>query len=340
MAVSAILLLVIGVYAVSTSQGKLEKEKETTGGEEDTGVVKNEDQDESVEEEESKEGGVHGSITSEWGEEEKGNMIIVGSDDDYQNIQANPLWGRSYEQRNSMEYNDNENINKDKNNGNDITDDNSDKNDDDNNNNNNFNCIIDNSSNSNNNYTHDNNNNNNNNNYNANNNIDNNNINNDNDNDNNNDVIDIDHSNSNDERKKKNSQHVAETSRAYLLCVSVGLCDGALLVPFKLSTYGNTQNNGIFEVFRYLASFGISSILVSPILFFFYCFFLNKRRVPCFHFRTAFLPGVSSGVLWAAANFLSVHATYYLGAYSMCKWKYCHQSNEVTVQYLEPNFII
>ena len=97
---------------------------------------------------------------------------------------------------------------------------------------------------------------------------------------------------------------------AYFLCFSVGLCDGTLLVPFKL---GNTNNNSILHVFRYLASFGISSIMVSPFMFLLYTLILNGRRIPSFHFQVAALPGISSGVLWASANFLSVHATFYLG---------------------------
>jgi Transmembrane family, TMEM144 of transporters len=104
--------------------------------------------------------------------------------------------------------------------------------------------------------------------------------------------------------------HLKSSFGAYLLCFFVGFCDGTLLVPFKL---GNIGKNNILNVFRYLASFGISSIMVSPVLFLFYCLILNGRKFPCFHVRVAFIPGVSSGILWAAANFLSVHATYYLG---------------------------
>jgi Transmembrane family, TMEM144 of transporters len=107
--------------------------------------------------------------------------------------------------------------------------------------------------------------------------------------------------------------HLKSTFGAYLLCFFVGFCDGTLLVPFKL---GNIGENNIFSVFRYLASFGISSLMVSPFLFLFYCLILNGRKIPCFHVRVAFIPGVSSGILWAAANFLSVHATYYLGNYA------------------------
>lgn len=99
---------------------------------------------------------------------------------------------------------------------------------------------------------------------------------------------------------------------AYFLCFGVGLCDGTLLVPFKL---GNTSDNSILHVFRYLASFGISSIMVSPFMFLLYSITLNGRKIPSFHFRVAALPGISSGVLWASANFLSVHATFYLGKF-------------------------
>ena len=105
-------------------------------------------------------------------------------------------------------------------------------------------------------------------------------------------------------------QKIKLTFGAYFLCFGVGLCDGMLLVPFKL---GNTSHNSILHVFRYLASFGISSIMVSPFLFLLYCVILNGRKIPSFHFSVAALPGVFSGVLWAAANFLSVHATFFLG---------------------------
>lgn len=121
--------------------------------------------------------------------------------------------------------------------------------------------------------------------------------------------------NDNSEEHSLKENSFTSSSFAYLLCFAVGLCDGALLVPFKLTTYENNGNNGITEVFQYLASFGISSIIVSPILFLFYIFILNKQTVPQFHFHRAFTPGLTSGVLWASANFLSVHATYYLGEY-------------------------
>lgn len=105
-------------------------------------------------------------------------------------------------------------------------------------------------------------------------------------------------------------QKIKVSFGAYFLCFGVGLCDGTLLVPFKL---GSTTHNSILHVFRYLASFGISSIMVSPFMFLLYCVILNGRKIPSFHFNVAALPGISSGVLWAAANFLSVHATFFLG---------------------------
>ena len=118
-----------------------------------------------------------------------------------------------------------------------------------------------------------------------------------------------------DERRRfmKNIENLKLTFGSYILCFLVGFCDGTLLVPFKLASEINGNNGDIIIVYQYLASFGISSILVSPALFLIYCFTLNKRRIPLFHCNVALVPGVASGVLWAAANFLSVHATYYLG---------------------------
>jgi glucose uptake protein GlcU len=82
------------------------------------------------------------------------------------------------------------------------------------------------------------------------------------------------------------------------------------MVPFKLS---DPQEGDINDVFRYLVSFGLSSVVIAPVLFLVYCVFVRQGSIPSFHVRAALVPGVSSGVLWAAANFMSVHATFYLG---------------------------
>lgn len=107
----------------------------------------------------------------------------------------------------------------------------------------------------------------------------------------------------------------------YLLCFAVGFFDGSLLVPYKLSEQqqrlsGNADGGSrLREVFQYIASFGISSLFVSPTMFAIYCLCTQRPfgTVPALHLNVALLPGISSGVLWATANFMSVHATYFLG---------------------------
>ena len=102
-----------------------------------------------------------------------------------------------------------------------------------------------------------------------------------------------------------------DAAGAYFLCFAVGFFDGTLLVPFKLSERNRPKS--LHEVFCYLASFGISSLFVAPLMFLIYCVLVNKGKIPSFHIKAAIFPGVSSGILWASANFMSVHATYYLG---------------------------
>lgn len=95
----------------------------------------------------------------------------------------------------------------------------------------------------------------------------------------------------------------------YLFCFSVGFCDGSLMVPFK-ETHAVTLEDSL----RYLACFGLSSVVVSPIYFIIYLLvFRGRDGIPLLHVKVSFLPGTLSGVLWATANLMSVHATYYLG---------------------------
>jgi hypothetical protein len=76
------------------------------------------------------------------------------------------------------------------------------------------------------------------------------------------------------EKKYENNENIMKTFTyiPYLFCLYVGIFDGALLVPFKFST---KNNNDLLNVFRYLASFGIFSIIVSPVFFMIYCFINN-----------------------------------------------------------------
>lgn len=102
-------------------------------------------------------------------------------------------------------------------------------------------------------------------------------------------------------------------SMGYALSLTVGFFDGSLLVPFKLTEGG--RESTLLECLQYLASFGISTLFVAPTLFALYCVCVRRPRgtVPPLHLQAAFLPGASSGALWGAANFLSVHATFFLG---------------------------
>jgi glucose uptake protein GlcU len=102
------------------------------------------------------------------------------------------------------------------------------------------------------------------------------------------------------------SMKYSSTFWGFFFCVCNGLCDGAMMVPFKLSSSGNLSDS-----LEYVASFAISSAFVSPALFGMYCLIIG--RIPDLHFKHAFYPGALSGALWCLANFMSVHATHYLG---------------------------
>jgi hypothetical protein len=96
-----------------------------------------------------------------------------------------------------------------------------------------------------------------------------------------------------------------QTYIPYLFCLYVGIFDGALLVPFKFST---KNNNDLLNVLRYLSSFGIFSIIVSPIFFMIYCIMKNTNdpdvnttdpkdyKIPPFHVKAALLPGICQGM--------------------------------------------
>lgn len=94
----------------------------------------------------------------------------------------------------------------------------------------------------------------------------------------------------------------------YLLCFATGFCDGTLMVPFKSIDSGN-----LLEVYNYLVSFGLSSLFVCPVMYIFYVLILSNGKIPYHSLKIARTPGLLGGILWAAANFMSVHATFYLG---------------------------
>jgi hypothetical protein len=131
--------------------------------------------------------------------------------------------------------------------------------------------------------------------------------------------------NENDNEKKyeniKNTMNTfVQTYVPYIFCLYVGIFDGALLVPFKFST---KNNNDLLNVFRYLASFGIFSIIVSPIFFMIYCFInnlndphinsmdINDYKIPPFHVKAALLPGICQGAYMLHVHmFLCIHALF------------------------------
>jgi multidrug transporter EmrE-like cation transporter len=92
----------------------------------------------------------------------------------------------------------------------------------------------------------------------------------------------------------------------FIFCLLTGLCDGAMMVPVKLSSMDDLD-----DALSYIASFAIASILIAPFLLALY-YAYNQYNFPQFHFKEAFLPGFFSGSLWCLANFMSVHSTYYL----------------------------
>lgn len=97
-------------------------------------------------------------------------------------------------------------------------------------------------------------------------------------------------------------------SISVLFCLLTGVLDGSLMVPYKL-----TQSRSLNETFSYLASFGVSALLIVVVLLpVLHC---TTRSKDAFQrqMSVALAPGLCSGMLWAAANFMSVHATEYLG---------------------------
>eukprot|EP01038_Epipyxis_sp_PR26KG_P004527 gene4527-6392_t len=90
---------------------------------------------------------------------------------------------------------------------------------------------------------------------------------------------------------KEEDKSKPNLARALLLCLCTGVCDGGLVVPYKLM-----KAKSLIDTFNYLSSFSIGSIIVAPM-----------------QLKLAYIPGVFNGILWACGNFMSVHATMYLG---------------------------
>ncbi len=79
-------------------------------------------------------------------------------------------------------------------------------------------------------------------------------------------------------------------SPGYLFCLLTGLCDGALMVPFKLSAAKN-----LGEALSYVVSFALCNIMVAPVAFCMYCICI--KSVPDLHLGCALVPAALSGAL-------------------------------------------
>mmetsp|Transcript_26564 Transcript_26564/g.33178 ORF Transcript_26564/g.33178 Transcript_26564/m.33178 type:complete len:403 (+) Transcript_26564:30-1238(+) len=111
--------------------------------------------------------------------------------------------------------------------------------------------------------------------------------------------------------KQQNNNRVQFGGMGIFFCLIAGICDGSLMVPYKLQEMYAPRND-FTNTLNYLASFGIGTVITIPAILFFY-YAMVKRQPPALKFSVAAFPGIISGMLWGIANFLSVHATKYLG---------------------------
>jgi len=115
------------------------------------------------------------------------------------------------------------------------------------------------------------------------------------------------------------------------VCVLMGVCDGSLMAPFKLSRVETIE-----DILCYLASFCVGSMIVAPIILLTYYLYIYKKELDDYYHNShtssmsysafeqslaimakklgaSITLGTMMGILWASGNFMSVHATYYLG---------------------------
>eukprot|EP00698_Gefionella_okellyi_P019438 TRINITY_DN5956_c0_g2_i1.p1 TRINITY_DN5956_c0_g2~~TRINITY_DN5956_c0_g2_i1.p1 ORF type:complete len:298 (-),score=78.00 TRINITY_DN5956_c0_g2_i1:151-1044(-) len=90
------------------------------------------------------------------------------------------------------------------------------------------------------------------------------------------------------------------TVAGLMFAVALGLFNGALMVPLKLTP---PEAQGIV----WSVSFGIGVLPVTIVLS--TLWFVARRQVPQFHFRAAFVPAFVCGIFWNIANIGSVYAT-------------------------------
>ncbi|KAJ5068547.1 transmembrane protein [Anaeramoeba ignava] len=98
-----------------------------------------------------------------------------------------------------------------------------------------------------------------------------------------------------------------------LSAITCGLLNGSMMVPLS---YVPSESNGII----YIVSFGIGTIIVTPIVFFIF-YFIGIIRNKCnptkkpflklsdLKIKKAMIPGMISGIFWSLGNFFATYAT-------------------------------
>ena len=106
-----------------------------------------------------------------------------------------------------------------------------------------------------------------------------------------------------------------DSSSQYLLGVGlaccVGLFGGSILAPMR---YVPDEYQGL----AFLPSFGMGTLLTSPVLLYLYHITLNTSPFPQFHIRAALPTGIISGLIYNISNMLSILAIPLVG-YSVAK---------------------
>jgi len=97
---------------------------------------------------------------------------------------------------------------------------------------------------------------------------------------------------------------MSKVFRGVSLSIIVGLTGGSILVPLH---YVSESKQGIL----FLPSFGIGSLLTSPIIYCIHSIF--SRSMPVLHFRESIWTGLLSGFLYNLGNFLSILAIPVIG---------------------------
>ena len=100
---------------------------------------------------------------------------------------------------------------------------------------------------------------------------------------------------------------ISKVFRGVSLSIIVGLTGGSILVPLH---YVSESKQGIL----FLPSFGIGSLLTSPIIYCIHSIF--SRSMPALHFRESIWTGLLSGFLYNLGNFF-FHISH------SCNWIQC-----------------